>query len=292
MREEEDVSKHVEEAKKLIRPGIETTELRDEFEEKGVTGKRFVRLLHLAGAIVKGFQPREYVLAYKGESPIKKYAKRKFPKKWLAERLAHGPGFYPAIKEEADTAGISESALRNSHKKLGRHREYYRHAGSPRWAFWRLADHSPLGKEEAHRIIAEYLAKKQEAESKAKPAKAKNDANGDTPKAASAPIATIGDPPMHPNGKHLRKMVTSVDEENREVTISGAIKKVTQAQVDVVNALFKLRGNGLTKDQMAIKSGRTGWRGILKSLVDSDPDWADVIVFPGANAAGGYRLRC
>jgi hypothetical protein len=75
------------------------------------------------------------------------------------------------------------------------------------------------------------------------------------------------------------------------VTIGGSEKKLRKAGFDCVKALYNAGPSGLTKDQLDIKSGHSEARKILSLLKRSDADWHEVIVFPGVNAAGGYRLR-
>jgi hypothetical protein len=72
--------------------------------------------------------------------------------------------------------------------------------------------------------------------------------------------------------------------------VRGNTKRVLgPAQHNVVMALLEAGQDGLNKDELVHKSGHSDARGILKRLVKSDSDWADVIHFPG-RTGGGYRI--
>ncbi|NLS93975.1 MAG: hypothetical protein GXX96_17585 [Planctomycetaceae bacterium] len=66
-------------------------------------------------------------------------------------------------------------------------------------------------------------------------------------------------------------------------------RRLGKAQAKVLAVLYEAGEDGLSKDKVEIKSGHSDWRGILKRLRDSDPDWASVIHFPG-KAHGRYRI--
>jgi hypothetical protein len=66
-------------------------------------------------------------------------------------------------------------------------------------------------------------------------------------------------------------------------------RPLTKAQYEVVQSLLSVGDAGLTKDQLAEKSGHGDARKVLKRLADSDPDWKAVIKFPG-RTGGGYRI--
>lgn len=71
---------------------------------------------------------------------------------------------------------------------------------------------------------------------------------------------------------------------------TGLIQRaVSTPQYDVVKALLEAEDSGLTKDELAQKSGHEDARGILRRLAKSDPDWKEVIHFAEA-AYGGYRI--
>jgi DNA-binding MarR family transcriptional regulator len=59
----------------------------------------------------------------------------------------------------------------------------------------------------------------------------------------------------------------------------------------VVRALVAAGIRGLTKDQLAEKSGCGDARGILTRLRKSSPAWKSVIEFPGESGRRGYRIR-
>ena len=72
--------------------------------------------------------------------------------------------------------------------------------------------------------------------------------------------------------------------------IDGKEKKpLSKAQYDVVEALLK-SGTPLTKEHLDLRSGHSEARKLLRRTAGIDRDWKKVIVFPGDNSAGGYRI--
>lgn len=74
-----------------------------------------------------------------------------------------------------------------------------------------------------------------------------------------------------------------------EFIVDGKRKPLRASQRDVIAALFA--SDGLTKDLLETNSTRADARGILKRLIEDDADWRAVVIMPGVNAAGGYRLK-
>ncbi len=66
-------------------------------------------------------------------------------------------------------------------------------------------------------------------------------------------------------------------------------KRLTTARYNVVKALLGASRN-LSKDELDKKSGHTEARKILQSLARSDPDWAEVIIWP-VGPGTGYGIR-
>jgi hypothetical protein len=62
------------------------------------------------------------------------------------------------------------------------------------------------------------------------------------------------------------------------------------AQLHVIQALIEVFPATLTKDQLILRSGHSDAVNVLKRLVTSDSDWADVIKLAG-KPRGGYALR-
>jgi hypothetical protein len=62
---------------------------------------------------------------------------------------------------------------------------------------------------------------------------------------------------------------------------------LSEPQMNVLQALWEAGGQGLSKDQL--ESDHSDARGILRRLMNADPDWAAVIHFPG-KPHGSYRL--
>jgi hypothetical protein len=72
--------------------------------------------------------------------------------------------------------------------------------------------------------------------------------------------------------------------------VLGRVKpKLTKGQYDVVLALNEAGDAGLTKDDLARKSGHDDARGILTRLARKDDDWKQVIKLAGVTG-GGYRI--
>jgi len=112
----------------------------------------------------------------------------------------------------------------------------------------------------------------------AKPAEGNgNELPAETPPAGdSPPIADGGTVQLQGRGK--------------PVVVDGKAKPLlTRAQYDVIEVLLNAGEKGLTKDELESQSGHGGARQILRLLANSDPDWADVISFPGAPGRG-YRI--
>jgi hypothetical protein len=66
--------------------------------------------------------------------------------------------------------------------------------------------------------------------------------------------------------------------------------KLTKPQYKVVECLLNSGEKGLTKDELAVKSGHGGARSIMTRLASKDADWAKVLSFAG-RTGGGYRIR-
>jgi len=75
-------------------------------------------------------------------------------------------------------------------------------------------------------------------------------------------------------------------------TVFGKVKRtlLSRAQHDVIKALIESGEDGLTKDTLISKSGRSDPRGILRRLMEKDRDWKRVIRFPG-KPGRGYRIH-
>ena len=74
--------------------------------------------------------------------------------------------------------------------------------------------------------------------------------------------------------------------------VRGSEKTIlTTRQYKIIEALLVAGENGLTKDQLDEKSGRSEARKDLAELRKSDADWAAVIHMPGKAGRGGYRIR-
>lgn len=77
-------------------------------------------------------------------------------------------------------------------------------------------------------------------------------------------------------------------EADRPIVFGHAKKRLSRSAFLVVSALVKAGRSGLPKPELlAISSDGIG---ILKRLKRSDPDWADVIHFPGEDGIRGYRI--
>ncbi len=66
---------------------------------------------------------------------------------------------------------------------------------------------------------------------------------------------------------------------------------LSKARYDLVLALITAGDSGLTKDQLIKGSKHGDPVKTMKRLAKSDPDWAAVLVFPGRNYSGGYRIK-
>ena len=83
-----------------------------------------------------------------------------------------------------------------------------------------------------------------------------------------------------PSVSHLNSVV--LGSFGDPVHVNGKEKpSLTWAQYHVVKALIEAGNDGLTKDQLDVKSGRFEARKILRRLANSDPDWAAVIKMAG-----------
>ncbi len=67
-------------------------------------------------------------------------------------------------------------------------------------------------------------------------------------------------------------------------------KRLTDPQYNVVQALLAAGGDGLSKDELPIKSGHADAVKILKRVAKIDADWADVILL-AERSGGGYRIK-
>ena len=73
--------------------------------------------------------------------------------------------------------------------------------------------------------------------------------------------------------------------------VNGKSKPLlSRAQYKVVCALIQAGQDGLTKDKLDKKSGCGDARKTMRRLADSDPDWKQVLLFPGKPGVG-YRIR-
>ena len=73
------------------------------------------------------------------------------------------------------------------------------------------------------------------------------------------------------------------------VVLGVEVALLTAAQYDVVQALVNAT-QPLTKDQLDVKSARTGTPTVLARLCKKNASWGQAIVLPGTKR-GGYRLR-
>ena len=83
--------------------------------------------------------------------------------------------------------------------------------------------------------------------------------------------------------------VAVVFKADRKVRVNGREAILKPAQFDVIRVLLDRFPHGITKDVLDTLSGHSDSRGILRRLAGQDL-WRDVIAFPGAPGAGGYRL--
>ena len=73
--------------------------------------------------------------------------------------------------------------------------------------------------------------------------------------------------------------------------VLGRVKPVlNDPRYNVVQALLDAGSEGLTKDLLDKRSGHSEARKILKTLANSDPDWASVISFPKTSGVGNGLL--
>lgn len=80
--------------------------------------------------------------------------------------------------------------------------------------------------------------------------------------------------------------------ENDAPDVNGKQKQpLSKPRYDLVLALIKAGKNGLTKDRLVKESGHSDPVKTMKRLANSDPDWKAVLIFPGGNRQGGYRIR-
>lgn len=98
---------------------------------------------------------------------------------------------------------------------------------------------------------------------------------------------TSGAPTSRPNP---RPSVELRDAKDGPIVLGKVKKKLTQPQYNVIQTLLKSGDVGLTKDELAAKSGHEDARGILKRLAEKDEDWKKVIHFAGMTG-GGYRIQ-
>jgi hypothetical protein len=81
-----------------------------------------------------------------------------------------------------------------------------------------------------------------------------------------------------------------LDGPGKPVFIDGKKKPpLRQGPYDVISALFGAGGGGLDEEKLRKRSGRGGWWRMLKALA-ADPDWARILIFPGA-PWGRYRIE-
>jgi hypothetical protein len=80
------------------------------------------------------------------------------------------------------------------------------------------------------------------------------------------------------------------NEDIGDVDVLGVPKSLMPAQLHVIQALIEVFPATLTKDQLILRSGHSDAVNVLKRLVTSDSDWADVIKLAG-KPRGGYALR-
>src|ERR1019366_3865953 len=173
----EDLDKYAVATRKLIgigSTGLAAKDLHAELEKRGITGKRFLRVVRLAGASLVHPRidgPWIYVLKRTGLAPIRRRQPIGKTSAFLLNLLESGPLLRDVIKCEAEKRHIKLSTLGKAFKKLKCKRSYAQerasnklHLNGGTWAFWLLPDQDPPTKEEARRLIAEHLKTKARAE--------------------------------------------------------------------------------------------------------------------------------
>jgi hypothetical protein len=109
------------------------------------------------------------------------------------------------------------------------------------------------------------------------------------PKTEARTPETLASASLYPTQESTGPLVL-LGQPGDEPRINGKLKpRLTHARYNIVKALLSAGGNGLTGDDLVIKSGHGGAVNTLKNLASSDPDWKSVILLPG-RPGGRYRL--
>jgi hypothetical protein len=109
------------------------------------------------------------------------------------------------------------------------------------------------------------------------------------PSQGGRPSGDRTDPQDDAPGSSPRVVLRARDE--GPIVLNREKRRLTYREYNVVKALLDAGERGLTKDELDKKSGHADSRKALRTLRNSDPDWAKVIQMPGQRGQGGYRIK-